>query len=184
MALPTDYDDMDGMVLAELAIRTAIRDCFVNVSAPYLYDVNHSHIAPRFVDTDAEYSAIAEVDDPDTAAQAPADRRKLVRYFQVIYAGHKWTARELTLHYEVSISMGFKDEYATAPAGRRSYDELTALNMRFGKYLADNQNLGLDDRVSHLFLQTPQRPTWTPEDPQGAATVTMNNTLAVVLQVC
>jgi hypothetical protein len=185
MPLASDYfETPDKMAAAELVIRGAIRDSFLVVATAYLFDSNHAHLSPRFVETDADFESIAMVEDPDTAANGPSgEHRKIVRYCHVLYAGHRAGLYELTINYEIDVSLGFKDEYASTP-GLRSYDELTALNFKFEKYLRDNQNLGLDDRVSHGFLQTPAKPVWTPVDNQGSTTVTLTHSLAVTLKVC
>lgn len=184
MPLPADYDSPQGEADAEVAVREAIRDIFLGVAGAYGYTSAHCHTTPRYPDTIDEWNAIATIVDPDTEPEATEGERRLTRYFSVVYAGMSRVLSELTLRYDVHVSMGFKDEYQRAPAGRRSYDEIVALNMKFGKTLADNQELGLDDRCSHTFLQAPLRPRWTPEDDQGNPTVTIDNTLSVVLQVC
>lgn len=185
MPLASDYfDSPDGMAAAELVVRQAIRDCFLAVAGTYGYDANHVHVSPRFPDTDDEWNQIATIEDPDTAANGPtAEHRRLVRYCHVIYSGHKAGQAEMTINYEIDVSMGFKDGYASDP-NRRSYDELTALNVKFEKFLRDNQELGLDERVSHGLLQCPSKPRWTPIDDQGDTTVTVTDTLAVTLKVC
>lgn len=184
MPLPADYDDPQGEADAELVVREAIRDIFLGVATPYGYTSAHCHTVPRYPDTIAEWEAIATIVDPDTEPEAAEGERRTTRYFAVVWAGMSRVLSELTIRYDVQVSYGFKDEYARAPAGRRTYDELVALNMKFAKTLADNQELGLDDRVSHSFLQAPLRPRWTPEDDQGNPTVTIDNTLSVTLQVC
>lgn len=183
MPLPNDYDSIDGEAAAELVVREAIRDIFVGVATPYLFDNAHSHICPRYPETLDEWNTIGTVEDPDTGNQPAGNKRRLVRYFAVKWVGQGRRLRELTLNYELEVSMGFKDAYASAPT-KRSYNELVELNMKLGKVLADNQELGLDDRVSHNFMQTPFKPSWTPIDEQGETTVTITNTLAVVLKVC
>jgi len=183
MPLPSDYDSPDGEAAAEVAIRTAIRDIFVGVGSAYLFDADHSHLCPRYPDTMDEWNRIGTVEDPDTVAQPPENKRRLVRYFAVKYVGMRRTRVELTLAYDIEISMGFKDAYAS-DTSLRSYNQLTELNMKFGKTLADNQELGLDERVSHNYLQMTSRPNWTPVDEQGESTVTIGDSLAVVLKVC
>jgi hypothetical protein len=185
MPLANDYfETPDKMAEAELVVRGAIRDSFLAVAGSYLFDSSHAHLSPRFVETDEEWDDIGTVEDPDTASNGPTEEhRRVVRYCHVLFAGHRAGLRELTINYEIDVSMGFKDEYASTP-GLRSYDELTALNFKFEKYLRDNQELGLDDRVSHGLLQTPAKPTWTPVDNQGSTTVTLTHTLAVTLKVC
>lgn len=184
MPLPSDYDSPQGEADAERAVRDAVRDLFLSESSDYGFTSDLAHTVPRYPDTDEEWEAIATIVDPDTAAGADEDKRRLIRYFTVVWAGMGRVLAELTIRYDVQISFGFKDEYAAAPAGRRSYNELVELVSRFGKKLADNQELGLDDRVSHTFLQVPTRPRWQEADDQGNATVTIDATLAVVLQVC
>lgn len=183
MALPADYDNPAGEALAEAEIRAAMKGLFLAVAAPYGYDDDHSHTEPRYPDTQEEFDEIYTIDDPDTADADDDGKRRLTRYFVITWAGMSRVLSELTIRYDVQISMGFKDSYAFDPT-LRSYNQLVALVHEYGKHLADNQELGLDDRVSHTFLQAPLRPRWTGEDEQGNATVTVDCTLAVVLQVC
>lgn len=180
----TDYDTPQGMADAEEAIRQAIADLFLAVAADYGFTNNHVQIVFRAVTTPEEFDIISMIDDPDTADEDAADRRKLERHFYIDQRSFKRTPTELTYTYGLHIFYGFKDEYAKIPAGRRSLGELYALNTKFEKMLADNQTLGLDERISHSFLQMPSKPRWLPQDSQGNSTTVIDDTLAVVLRVC
>lgn len=184
MPLPQDYDSPAAQATAELVIRESIRDLFLSVSVPYGFAPELVHVCPRYTETDSEWDAIATIEDPDTADVGDDAKRRLLRYFAIAWAGQGRVLAELTFRYDLQITMGFKDEYATGASGRRSWNELVALVQEFDKQLADNQELGLDDRVSHMFLQCPLRPIWDGDDPQSSSSVTVNATLAVVLQVC
>jgi hypothetical protein len=184
MPLPSNYDDPAGMAAAELAIRTAIRDIFAGTALAYGFPDDHCHECPRFPDTDAEWDAVAMVDDPDTQAAQAAGKKRIMRYMDVYYQGHRRASKQdMTLRYIVSITMTLKDSYASDP-NKRALNEIVELDFKFGKTIDDNQELGLDDRVSHNYLQTPTRPLMTPVDDQGRTIVTLFNTLEVNLKVC
>jgi hypothetical protein len=169
MPLPSNYDDPAGMAAAELAIRTAIRDIFAGTALAYGFPDDHCHECPRF---------------PDTQAAQAAGKKRIMRYMDVYYQGHRRASKQdMTLRYIVSITMTLKDSYASDP-NKRALNEIVELDFKFGKTIDDNQELGLDDRVSHNYLQTPTRPLMTPVDDQGRTIVTLFNTLEVNLKVC
>lgn len=179
MPLPNDYDDPDGMAAAELAVRTAIRDIFAGVALAYGFPNDHCHICPRDPDTEAEWNAIAMIDDPDAAAPKP----KVMRYMDIFYGGRRRVSKQdMLLRYVISYSMTLKDS-ATDPS-LRALNQLVSLEFKFGKTIDDNQELGLDERVSHNYLQTPTRPLITPVDDQGGSVITNFNTIEVNLKVC
>lgn len=184
MPLPDDYDNPGGQAEAEATIRESIKGIFLSVAGPYGFNTSLAHVCPRYTETDEEWEAVATIEDPDTMDAGDDAKRRLLRYFAIAWAGQNRVLAELTFRYDLQITLGFKDEYATGTPGRRSWNELVALVQQFDKRLADNQELGLDDRVSHTFLQCPLRPIWDADDPQSVSAVTVNATLAVILKAC
>lgn len=183
--LPDDYNDQDGEEAAELIIREAIAACFLATSAKFGFTDDLVHARPRFPRTDAKWLEIGTIADPDTiAASTDEGKARLTRYFSVKFRGFRRALRQLTLRYDIVISFGFKDEYlAPALAGQNSHDQLAGCSVRFGRYLADNLNLGLDDRVTHTFLEIYNNDTLR-LDKQGNAAEILYGRLDVTLEVC
>lgn len=184
MALPNDYDTPLGEEQAELEIRKAIVECFLSVAgnARFGFDVTHAHERMRYPDKNDTWEFIATIIDPDTADADAEKQTRLLRYFAVQHVGFSATLRELTLRYAIKLSFGFKDVYAT-DANRNSSDELSACLMQYQKFLRNNLNLGLDDRVSHQYLVC-DNIFFIPKDVQGNSLQIANNRLNVILEVC
>lgn len=184
MPLPSDYDTPAGEGDAEIAIRQALADCFLVVGASYGFTTDLIHTRPRYPETDALFEMICTISDPDTAAAIAASKMRLVRYFSVKLTGFKRTLLQLTLRYQIIISFGFKDTYLAAPmAGQNSHDQQAACTVRYQKYLADNLNLGLDDRATHDYLEM-LYVEFIPVDKQGGAANAMIGKINVFLNVC
>jgi len=185
MALPEDYNSQDGEEEAEFEIRQAIVECFVTSAAKFGFTSDLAHPRPRYPRTDETWFAIGTIEDPDTAdAETAEGKARLTRYFSVKFRGFRRTLTELTLRYELIISFGFKDEYEHPDlAGQNSHDELAGCSMRFGRFLAENLNLGLDDRVSHTYLDM-YGGDFIPLDDQGSSAETLLGRLEVQLLVC
>jgi hypothetical protein len=184
MALPNDYDSPLGEEEAELEIRKAIVECFLSVAGNprFGFDSDHAHTRLRYPDKNSTWEFVASIVDPDTASADPTEQTRLVRYFAVALVGVARTLKELTLRYAIKISFGFKDVYASN-VNLNSSDELTACLMQYQKFLANNLNLGLDDRVSHQYLTT-TNVRFVLKDAQGSAVQVSDNTLNVILEVC
>lgn len=185
MALPVDYESsLDGHQQAELAIRTAIVDCFLAVAATpqFGFDATLAHPRLRYPDSTKTWELISSIIDPDTANANPAEQKRLLRYFAVSFYGQSRKLRELTLRYAMRISFGFKDVYSIDPS-QNSTDQIVGCVMQFSKYLANNLNLGLDDRVEHQYLDTSAL-RFVLKDKQGNAVMIADNTLKVILEVC
>lgn len=185
MPLPGDYESsLDGHQQAELAIRTAIVDCFLAVAATpqFGFDATLTHPRLRYPDSTKTWELISSIVDPDTASADPTVQKRLLRYFAVSFYGQSRVLRELTLNYAMRISFGFKDIYAT-DSNRNSTNEIVGCIMQFEQYLGNNLSLGLDDRVTHQYLQT-QSLRFVLKDKQGNAAMIADNTLKVILEVC
>lgn len=185
MPLPGDYNSQVGEEEAERVIRQAIADSFLTAAGSFGFTSNQVHARPRYPRTQAQWTEIGTIADPDTEDAATDEgKKRVVRYFSVKFRGFRRTEKELTLRYDVTISFGFKDEYATtALIGKNSHDELTGCAIRYGRFLADNLNLGLDDRVTHRFLDIYDN-QMIPVDLQGEAAEALFGRLEVVLDVC
>lgn len=185
MPLPEDYNSQDGEEEAEIVIRQAIADCFLVAGTPYGFTSSLVHARPRYPRNDTVWYTIGTIPDPDTVdAETPEGVQRLTRFFSVKFAGFKRTLTELILRYEIVISFGFKDEYSHPDlAGQNSHDQLAGCSIRFGRFLAENLNLGLDDRVTHTYLDIFGR-DFIPLDEQGNAAEALAGRLEVVLEVC
>lgn len=185
MPLPSDYDSPAGEAVAEGIIRQALADCFLaSGSVDYGFIAGLVHARPRYPRTNEAWLAIATIDDPDTTVTTGSTKVRIVRYFSAKLKGFKRQLQKLTLRYEITISFGFKDEYtAPALAGKNSHDELAACAMRYQKYLADNLNLGLDERITHLYLEMDDN-RFKVIDKQGNASENMTGRIDVVMNVC
>lgn len=184
MALPEDYDTPEGEEQAELEIRKAIVDCFLAVAENerFGFTATLAHDRLRYPDRNNVWEEIATIVDPDTADEDAEKRTRLLRYFAVSLVGFSRTLRELSFRYAIKLSFGFKDVYKT-DENRNSSDELTALLVQYQKYLANNLNLGLDDRVAHQYLNC-GNVRFVLKDAQGNAVQVTDNTLTVILEVC
>lgn len=184
MALPVDYDSPEGEEQAELEIRKALVGCFLAVAGNdrFGFDADHAHERLRYPDKNDTWEFIATIIDPDTEDADAEKQTRLLRYFAVAHVGFSATLRELTLRYSIKVSFGFKDVYAS-DENRNSSNEISACLMQFQKYLRNNQNLGLDDRVSHQNL-VGNSILFIPKDAQGNAIHIANTTLNVILEVC
>lgn len=184
MALPDDYDSPSGEEQAELVIRQAIVDCFLAVANNerfgFTSELAHSRL--RYPDSTKTWELISSIVDPDTVNEDASVQTRLLRYFAVSFIGQSRKLRELTINYAIKISFGFKDVYSTN-VNRNSSDEVVGCVMQYGKYLANNLNLGLDDRVSHQYLQTSNF-RFVIKDRQGNAVMVADNKLSVILEVC
>jgi hypothetical protein len=184
MPLPSDYDTPEGEEQAELAIRKAIVDCFLAVAANtrFGFDPGLAHDRLRYPDSAKTWELIATIIDPDTASEPTEKQTRLLRYFAVSLVGFSGALRELTLRYAIKLSFGFKDVYASDDT-RNSSNELVACLIQFQKYLRNNLSLGLDDRVTHQYLNCGNI-RFVLKDAQGNAVQVADNTLNVVLEVC
>jgi hypothetical protein len=190
MPLPNDYDSVDGEAEAELIIRQAIADSFLIIGAAYGFTTDTTHTRARYppvarpTDTgrDTTWELISSIVDPDTSAVAATLQTRLMRYFAVSFNSMRRTLRQMTLGYNVKIVFGFKDEYKTDPT-QNSFDQITAAAIKFGKYLADNQTLGLDDRVTHRYFEV-RGCRFVPADKQGRSASVLDCSITIDLQVC
>jgi len=184
MPLPSDYDSPLGEEQAELAIREAIVDCFLAVAGNVRFGFSSALAHPRlrYPDSAKTWELISSIVDPDTANQSVEEQTRLLRYFAVSWNGQARKLRELTINYAIKVSFGFKDVYQT-DANRNSSDEIVACVMQYQKYLANNLNLGLDDRAFHTYLQTSGL-RFVLKDKQGSAVLVADNRLSVILEVC
>lgn len=184
MPLPNDYDSPLGEEQAELEIRKAIVECFLVIGGDprFGFDADHAHERLRYPDSNTTWEFLATIVDPDTASAQPEEQTRLVRYFAVSLVGFARTLRELTFRYAIKVSFGFKDVYASDDT-RNSSNELTACLVQYQKFLANNLNLGLDDRVSHKYLVL-DNVRFVLKDAQGSAVQVSDNRLDVILEVC
>lgn len=180
MALPVDYDSPEGEATAEAEIREALGACFLMVGAAFGFTAELIHDRPRFPRTDEAWNAAGTIEDPDTTNGDTQAR--LTRYCSFKFAGFRRSGKELTIRYSMVISFGFKDVYNADP-NKSSYGDAADCLMRFGKYLADNPNLGLDDRVTHRQLEV-FADEFLPASKQGDADVIYYGRIEVVLNVC
>ena len=180
MALPVDYDSPEGEAEAEAEIRQALGACFLLIGADYGFTEELVHDRPRYPRTNEGWEAVGTIEDPDTTNGDTQSR--LTRYCSFKFSGFNRRGKELTLRYSVVISFGFKDEYSGDPT-KNTYGDAAACLVRFGKSLADNPNLGLDDRVTHRQLEI-IADEWLPISKQGDADVIYYGRIEVVLNVC
>lgn len=180
MPLPVDYDTPEGEEQAEFAIREALGACFFTIGAAFGFTALLCHTRPRYPRTQPDWEAIGTIEDPDTTGNDTQTR--LVRYSAFKFIGFRSQGQELTLRYQFILSFGFKDEYASNPT-LNSHDQMVGCAMRFRKYLADNLNLGLDDRVTHKNLEIYDN-DFIPADKQGGAAMVLYGRIDVVLDVC
>jgi hypothetical protein len=184
MPLPTDYDTPEGEELAEVAIRGAIKDCFLQVAENdrFGFTGTLAHTRLRYPDSNDVWDQIATIVDPDTKDAETEEQTRLIRIFAVAFVGFSSKLTELTIRYAIKVSFGFKDVYK-GDATKNSSDELTALLMQYRKYLQNNLSLGLDDRVTHLYLNC-GNVRFVPKDLQGNALQVADCSLSVVLGIC
>jgi len=180
VALPVDYDSPAGEEQAEFAIREALGACFLVVGAGFGFTSSLVHTRPRYPRTTSEWETVGTIEDPDTTGNDT--QTKLVRYCSFKFVGLRRLGQELTLRYQHVLSFGFKDTYASNPS-LNSHDQMTGCAMQFSKYLSDNLNLGLDDRVTHRNLEYFDS-DMIPADKQGEAAVVLYGRIDVVLNVC
>jgi len=183
MPLPPDYDSPQGEADAEKAIRGALVDCFLAIADPtFGFDSSVAHDRMRYLTNADSWEFVSTIVDPDTAAQPVDQQTKLTRYFALGLVGFQGSLRELKFRYALRTSFGFKDAYKT-DSTRNSSDELYACMTQYQKFLRDNLNLGLDDRVSHEYLQL-LGIRFVLKDKQGNAMQVADSTITVVLEVC
>jgi len=180
VALPDDYDTPEGEALAEAEIRKALGACFLLIGVDYGFTADLVHDRPRYPRSDEAWKAIGTIEDPDTTNGDT--QASLTRYCSFKFAGFRRAGKELTIRYSMVTSFGFKDEYDSDPT-KNTYGDAAACLVRFGKSLADNPNLGLDDRVTHRQLEI-FADEWLPMSKQGDADVIYYGRIEVVLNVC
>lgn len=180
MALPDDYDSPEGEDAAEKEIRSALVACFLAVGSAFGFTSDLAHTRPRYPRTDDKWEQIGTIEDPDTTGNTATAR--LTRYASFKFLGFRRVGKELTIRYSFALGFGFKDEYGADPT-KNSFDQATSCSMRFGKYLADNPNLGLDDRVTHKQLEIFDH-EFIAVDKQGNSANVLFGRIDVVLNVC
>jgi len=180
MPLPTDYDTPEGEDAAETEIRNALVACFLIVGGAFGFTTDLAHTRPRYPRTDDKWEQIGTIEDPDTTGNTATTR--LTRYASFKFIGFRRVGTELTFRYSFALAFGFKDEYAD-DSTKNSFDEAASCAKRFGKYLADNPNLGLDDRVTHKQLEIFDN-EFIGVDKQGNAANVLFGRIDVVLNVC
>lgn len=180
MALPEDYDSPEGEATAEFEIRQALGACFLAVGSTFGFAAELIHDRPRYPRTDDTWNAVGTIEDPDTTDGETQAR--LTRYCSFKFGGFRRGGKELVLRYSVVVSFGFKDQYDADPT-KNSYGEAASCLVRFGKFLADSPNLGLDDRVTHRQFEV-YADEWLPFSKQGDANVIYYGRVEVVLNVC
>lgn len=180
MALPDDYDSPEGEDIAETEVRKALVACFLLVAAPFGFTSSLAHTRPRYPRTDDKWEQIGTIEDPDTTGNTAPVR--LTRYASFKFVGFSRAGKELTFRYSFALGFGFKDEYGV-DSTRNSFDEAASCAKRFSKFLADNPNLGLDDRVTHKQLEIYAH-EFIGVDKQGNAANVLFGRINVVLNVC
>jgi len=178
--LPEDYDSPAGEAEANKAIKEALGACFLTVGGSFGFTAELVHSRPRYPRTDALWEVVGTILDPDSAdGEAPT---RLTRYCSFKFSGFRRAGKELTVRYQMVLSFGFKDEYVGDPT-KNTYDEMEDCLFQYGKFLADNPNLGLDDRVTHRQLEV-IADDFLPASKQGDANVIYYSRIEVVLNVC
>jgi hypothetical protein len=193
MAWPAQFESPDDLEQAELEIRAAVLDCFLSQAsdARFGFTEDVAHIRKRYPDKATKWLTFSTIIDPDVAdpvaeAEKPLDQQqRLNRYFAIelnAFNRNRAQVNELWMTYNMIISFGVKDEYKSDPA-RNSSDELTALNLRFYAFLANNPDLGLGKGISHQHLRQQSR-RFSLADAQGRAANIIDDSLTVILEVC
>jgi hypothetical protein len=180
MPLPEDYDSPEGEDTAETEVRKALVACFLAVGTPFGFTSDLAHTRPRYPRTDDKWESIGTIEDPDTTGNTTTTR--LTRYASFKFLGFRRAGKELTIRYSFALGFGFKDEYGV-DSNRNSFDEAASCAKRLGKFLADNPNLGLDDRVTHKQLEIFDH-EFIKVDKQGNAANVLFGRIDVVLNVC
>jgi hypothetical protein len=178
--LPDDYDSPAGEAAASVAIKGALGACFLIIGGSFGFTTELVHDRPRYPRTDEQWEAVGTIVDPETEnGDIPT---RLTRYCSFKFSGFRRAGKELTIRYQMVLSFGFKDEYASDPT-KNSYADIESCLFQYGKFLADNPNLGLDDRVTHRQLEV-LADEFLPASKQGDANIIYYSRIEVVLNVC